>query len=136
MRFHFLLFLILLFLPLISFAQDDCGYNINHLTIVNGGGIVENENYKIKGSFGQSMLGEISNESMIVNSGFWQAAQRLAGFNIADFNKDGKIDVIDLQLISAHYEFEVTCELRKYDVNNDGDIDISDVREVRNALLE
>jgi hypothetical protein len=125
MRYLKSLWIIILLIPLISWGQN---YQVHSSTFGNGAEIAENTEYKIKSTLGQPVIADIPTQK----AGFWYMAKlyKEKGFTGFDFNRDGKIDVLDVQILSAHFGFDITDDLEKYDVNDDGNIDNIDVKEI------
>lgn len=125
MRYLKSLWIIILLIPLISSGQN---YQVHSSTFGNSVETAENTEYTIKGTLGQPIIANIPTQK----AGFWYIVQlyKAAGFQGFDFNHDGNVDILDIQMISAHFGFDITNDLEKYDVNDDGNINNVDVKQV------
>jgi hypothetical protein len=64
-------------------------------------------------------------------SGDWAAPkatpeEKKAILKIADFNKDGRVDVVDLSILLYYFD-HTDAKIKQYDLNGDGKIDLIDV---------
>jgi hypothetical protein len=107
--------------------------NTNSLTsqlwdvVASGGNKSSNGELVLLATFGQSGVGQTSNESTILVSGFWQS--ELRGFLCGDANRDNFADISDVVYLIA-YIFSgglPPSPLLAGDANCDSMVDISDV---------
>jgi Secretion system C-terminal sorting domain len=69
----FFLTLVLFITPLVMNAQNQ----IKSSVVANGGVVLTGSSNKIIGTVGQSLIGNISNQSNLIKSGFWEQASGL-----------------------------------------------------------
>ncbi|MFA6397745.1 MAG: hypothetical protein WDK96_02775 [Candidatus Paceibacterota bacterium] len=53
--------------------------------------------------------------------------EKIKIIKIADFNKDGKVDIIDLSILLYHYQHPELTDYTMYDLNDDAVVDIVDI---------
>lgn len=117
MKHKIYIILALIFIPF-TFAN---GFEIKNSVISSGA------NPAIKATVGQPIVGKIPK----TKAGFWYLINILEPyFDQCDFNRDGKIDIKDMQKISAHFGFDLTDDISQYDVNGDNNIDGADINKV------
>jgi hypothetical protein len=108
---------ILIFIPFI-FAN---AFEVKNSVISSG------SNPAIKATIGQPIVGKI----LQTKAGFWYLMNILEPyFDECDVNQDGKVDIKDMQKISAHFGFDISDDISQYDLNGDGNIDGADINKV------